>query len=264
MLLEHCRDPLVLPSLPNFALVHRNDRTTTPVSSSFRHRSASPSSRRSTGPQPQPRAPAAPHHPIEASQQLLHRPPAPQPQEHHAAIAAGETRATSTSTTPFHPNSSRTRYRNSIPTTPRCLCALHPSMFIGPSLGTRTRRHGHRHSSPSTLLCHLSLCPPPTNVCTSSYISYRTSFPSAKPSPPARTRRPDTTTAVLTRQGPHCNLGFHVRVPYAKTRGPLYKFSFSVVCKSCQLVNLIEICRKIQKWSNQFCYTPEVYLYNFD
>jgi hypothetical protein len=48
LLLEHCRDPLVLPSPPNFALVHRNDRTTTPVSSSFRRRSASLSSHRST------------------------------------------------------------------------------------------------------------------------------------------------------------------------------------------------------------------------
>jgi hypothetical protein len=142
--------------------------------------------------------------------------------------------------------------------TPQCLCVLHPSMFAGPSPGTRMRRHGRRHSSPSTLLRRLSLCPPPTNVCTSVYRSCRINFPSAKPSPPARTRRPDATAAVLTRHRPHCNLGFHVRVPYAKTRGPLCKFSFSVVCKSCQIVKLIEICRKIQKWSNQFCYTPEV------
>jgi hypothetical protein len=49
VLLEHRHDPLVLPNnLPNLALVHRNDRTTTPVSSSFRCRSALPLSRRST------------------------------------------------------------------------------------------------------------------------------------------------------------------------------------------------------------------------
>jgi hypothetical protein len=126
--------------------------------------------------------------------------------------------------TPFCPTSSRTRYRNSIPTTPRCLYALHPSMFAGPSSGTRTRRHGRRHSSPSTLLRPLSSCPPPTNMCTSSYRSCRTSFPSAKPSPPARTRRSDATAAVLTLQGPHCNLRFHIRVPCAKTRGLLCKF----------------------------------------
>jgi hypothetical protein len=151
-------------------------------------------------------------------------PPATGIEGSHAASTVGETRATSTSTTPFRPTSGRTRYRNSIPTTPRCSCALHPSMFAGPSPGTRTRCHGCRHSLPSTMLRRLSLCPLPTNVCTSSYRSCRTNFPSAKPTPPARTRRPDATAAVLTRQGPHCNLSFHIRVPCAKTRGPLCKF----------------------------------------
>jgi hypothetical protein len=69
--------------------------------------------------------------------------------------------------------------------------ALHPSMFTDLSLGTRTHCHGRCHSSRSTLLHRLSLCPPPTNLCTPSYRSCRTSFPSAKPSPSVRTHQSD-------------------------------------------------------------------------
>jgi hypothetical protein len=130
----------------------------------------------------------------------------------------------SPSMTPFRPTSCQTRYGNSIPTTPRCSCALHPSMFAGPSSGTQTCRHGRRHSSLSTLLRLFPLCTPPTGMCPPSCRSYRTSFPSAKPSPPARTRRSGTTAAVSTRQGPNCNLSLCIRVLCARTRGPLCKF----------------------------------------
>jgi hypothetical protein len=82
------------------------------------------------------------------------------------------------------------------------------------------------------------------------------------PSPKPRRRREHTgqaaTAAIWAWQGPHCNLSFNSRVPYAKPEGLSASFSFSLVCKSCQIIKLIEICRKIQKLSNQFCYTPEV------
>jgi hypothetical protein len=154
------------------------------------------------------------------------------------------------STIPFCPTSGRNRYRNRIFATPRYSCALHLSAFAGPSPGTWARRHGRRHSSPSTMLRRSSLCPSPTNVCTSSRRSCRTRLPLAKILPPVRTRRSGRPAAVLAWQGPHCNLGFHFRVPYAKPEGLLANFSFSLVCKSCQLVKLIEIRRKIQKLSN--------------
>jgi hypothetical protein len=75
-------------------------------------------------------------------------------------------------------------------------------MFAGPLLGTQMHRHGSCHSSPSTLLRRFPLCTPPTGMCAPSCRSYRTNFPSAKPSPPARTRWSGATATVSIRQGP--------------------------------------------------------------
>jgi hypothetical protein len=60
------------------------------MSSSSTARSTSPSPRRCRASSPQPRAPAAPHQPIEAPRLLPCCPPAPQPAEHRATITIGE------------------------------------------------------------------------------------------------------------------------------------------------------------------------------
>jgi hypothetical protein len=89
VLLKHHRDSLQLTNPSNFAFSHMSVVSRSAGELKLRRRSASPSTRRYTAPQPQPRAPAALHHPAEAFQLLLHRPPTPQPPEHRATIAAG-------------------------------------------------------------------------------------------------------------------------------------------------------------------------------
>jgi hypothetical protein len=67
VLQQHRHDSLQLTDPSNFTFLHP---TVVPHSAGelkLRRRSASPSTRRYTAPQPQPRAPSAPHHPIEAS-----------------------------------------------------------------------------------------------------------------------------------------------------------------------------------------------------
>jgi hypothetical protein len=63
------------------------------------------------------------------------------------------------------------------------------------------------------------------------------------PRPKPRCRREHAgqaaTAAILAWLGPQCNLSFNSRVPYAKPEGLSASFSFSLVCKSCQLVKLI-------------------------
>jgi hypothetical protein len=77
MLLEHRHDSVQLTDPSNFAFPHPTIIPHSTGELKLRRRSALSSTRRYTTPQPQPRAPAAPHHPVEASQQLLHHPPAP-------------------------------------------------------------------------------------------------------------------------------------------------------------------------------------------
>jgi hypothetical protein len=88
VLLEHHRNSLQLTDPPNFPFSHPSFASCSAGELNLRRRSASPSTRRDTAPQP--RVPAALHHPAEAIQLLLHYPPTPQPVERRAAIAARE------------------------------------------------------------------------------------------------------------------------------------------------------------------------------
>jgi hypothetical protein len=63
---EHRRDPLVLLSPSNFVFPHRSTIPRSASELQFHRRSASPSPRRYRASSPQPRAPAAPHQPVEA------------------------------------------------------------------------------------------------------------------------------------------------------------------------------------------------------
>jgi hypothetical protein len=89
-LLEHHRDSLQLTSPSNFTFSHLSVVSRSAGELKLHRCSASPSTRRYTTPQPQPRALVVLHHPAKAFQLLLHRPPTTQPPEHRAAIAAGE------------------------------------------------------------------------------------------------------------------------------------------------------------------------------
>jgi hypothetical protein len=64
-LLEYHRDSLQVSDPSNFTFPHPSIITRSAGELKLRRRSASPSTRRYRAPQPQPRAPAAPHHPVE-------------------------------------------------------------------------------------------------------------------------------------------------------------------------------------------------------
>jgi hypothetical protein len=184
-------------------------------------RSASPSTHRYRAPQPQPGGPTAPRHLPEAILLLLHRLPPPQPEEHHAAIAACESpKSTSPSTTTFRPASDQIGYGKSIPALLRSSCAPPPSLFVGPSPRTRARRHSRHHPSSPAMLRRCSSSTSPTIVTSSSCRPRSTCSSPAKPSPPARTRRPEPPVAVASYQGPFCKYLFYSRVPCARNRGP--------------------------------------------
>jgi hypothetical protein len=89
VLLEHHCNSLQLTDPPNFPFPHPSVVPRSAGELELHHRSASPSTRRHTAPQPQPRVLAALQHPAEAIQLILHCPPTPQPAERRAAIAAG-------------------------------------------------------------------------------------------------------------------------------------------------------------------------------
>jgi hypothetical protein len=74
VLLEHHRDSLQLTDPSNFTFSHPSIVPHSTGELKLRRRSALPLTRCYTTPQLQPRAPAAPHHPVEASQELLHHP----------------------------------------------------------------------------------------------------------------------------------------------------------------------------------------------
>jgi hypothetical protein len=87
-------------------------------------------------------------------------------------------------------------------------------------------------------------CTSPTREHSRSCRSCRTSYSPTKPSSPGRTRRSDTTAVVSPRQGPNCNLGLCIRVPYARNRGPLCEtLLLFQVCKASNF----KICRKLYK-----------------
>jgi hypothetical protein len=128
-------------------------------------------------------------------------------------------------------------------------------MFAHPSLGTRARHCGRRHSSPPAKLPHCFLCTSPTIVISRSCRSCRACSSPPRTSPPARTHQTDTSAVVVGCRGPNCELTFCFKVPCARNRGPLARLLISV---SCQLVKSIGMCRKIQKLPNQFCRDLEI------
>jgi hypothetical protein len=132
--------------------------------------------------------------------------------------------------------SDQIRHGESIPTLPWCPYAPCSSLFAGPSPGPRAPCHGHRHPSSPAMLRRLSWCTSPTHKHNSSCRSCGTRSSSAKPSPPARTRRPDATAVVFPRQGPNCNLVLGIRVPYVRNQGPLSETLLLFhVCKAANL-----------------------------
>jgi hypothetical protein len=124
------------------------------------------------------------------------------------------------SSTTLRPVSDQIEYGNSIPTLSWCSCAPCLSIFAGPLPGPRAPRHGRRHTSPPAMLRRLSWCTSPTRGHRRSCRSRRTRSSAAKPSPPARTRRPDATAVIFPRQGPIRNLDCCSKGLGARTRGP--------------------------------------------
>jgi hypothetical protein len=117
-----------------------------------------------------------------------------------------------------------------LPVLSLCSCAPCPSMFAGPSPGSRVPQHGRRHSSSPAMLRRDFSSTSPTTVTSSLCRPHSTGSSPAKPSPPARTPWTETPDAVESRRGRICDFFFCSRVLCASNQGPQCKTLCYFMC----------------------------------